>query len=146
MSFNQRVMWSSKSGEWETPQALFDELDKQFHFTLDVCATPKNAKCKKFFTKQQDALKQDWNGNVCWMNPPYGRQIRKWIAKAYHASLNPDTVVVCLLPGRVDTRWFHSYCVKGAIWFLKGRLKFGGAKTSAPFPSMIVIFPKEAAQ
>ena len=134
-------MFSSATGEWETPQDIFDELDAIFHFTLDVCATPENTKCDKFYTKEQDGLKQKWGGNVCWMNPPYGRGIKEWIRKAYLISLRPDTQVVCLLPARTDTRWFHDYCVKGIIWFIRGRLKFGGSKNSAPFPSMIVIFP-----
>ena len=139
--FNKDVMWSSKTGEWETPQDLFDELDEQFRFTLDVCATHENTKVPdNFFTKLEDGLNQDWGGNICWMNPPYGRGIDKWIRKAFSASLKPNTKVVCLLPSRTDTKWFHSYCAKGEIWFLKGRLKFGGAKNSAPFPSMIVIF------
>ena len=139
--FNKEVMFSSKTGEWETPQDLFDELDEQFHFTLDVCATHENTKvADHFFSKLDDGLAQDWGGNVCWMNPPYGRGIDKWIKKAYYASLKPNTCVVCLLPSRTDTKWFHNYCAKGEIWFLKGRLKFGGSKNSAPFPSMIVIF------
>lgn len=139
--FNKDVMWSSKTGEWETPQDLFDELNKEFHFTLDVCATPENTKVpENYFTKKENGLHQSWTGNSCWMNPPYGREIKKWIKKAYYASLKPDTVVVCLLPARTDTRWFHDYCVKGENWFLKGRLKFGGAKNAAPFPSMITIF------
>jgi len=139
--FNKGVMWSSATGEWETPQDLFDELDETFGFTLDVCATHENTKVPThFFTKLEDGLNQDWGGNVCWMNPPYGRGIDKWIRKAYYASLKPNTKVVCLLPARIDTKWFHDYCAKGEIWFLKGRLKFGGAKNSAPFPSMIVIF------
>ena len=138
--FNKDVMFSSTTGEWETPQDLFDELNEIFHFTLDVCATPENTKCEKYFTKEQNGLKQNWGGNTIWMNPPYGRGIKEWIRKGYLISLRPDTVVVCLLPSRTDTRWFHDYCVKGTIWFIRGRLKFGGAKNSAPFPSMIVIF------
>lgn len=141
--FNKDIMWSSKTGEWETPQDLFDELEEQFHFTLDVCATHENTKVTdQYFTKLEDGLKQDWGGNICWMNPPYGRGIDKWIKKAYYASQKPGTAVVCLLPARTDTKWFHRHCAKGTIWFLEGRLKFGGSKNSAPFPSMIVIFPK----
>ncbi len=138
--FNKDVMFSSATGEWETPQDLFDELNEIFHFTLDVCATPENTKCEKFFTKEQNGLKQKWGGNTIWMNPPYGRGIKEWIRKGYLISLRSDTVVVCLLPSRTDARWFHDYCVRGQIWFIKGRLKFGGATNSAPFPSMIVIF------
>ena len=143
MSFNKEVMWSSKTAEWSTPQHIFDELDKEFNFTLDPCATHENAKCEKYYTIEDNGLIRVWAGETVFMNPPYGREIRHWVKKAYEESLNPDTKIVCLLPSRTDTRWFHDYCVKGTIWFLKGRLKFGGAKNSAPFPSMVVIMPKE---
>ena len=136
---NTKVMFSSKKTEWETPQALFDELNREFGFTLDVCALPENAKCDLFFTPKTDGLSQSWKGHMCWMNPPYGREIGKWVKKAYEESQRGATVV-CLLPARTDTRWFHEYCTKGEIRFIKGRLKFGGCKNSAPFPSMIVIF------
>jgi phage N-6-adenine-methyltransferase len=127
------VHFMSKTVEWETPQDLFDELDKEFHFILDVCATQENAKCKFFLS--ENGLELPWREKN-WMNPPYGREIGKWIKKA---SENPMTV--CLLPARTDTKWFHDYILdKAEIRFIKGRLKFGGSKNSAPFPSMIVIF------
>lgn len=138
-------LFSSATDEWETPQDLFDELDREFSFNLDVCATHNNAKCIWFFTRQDDGLKQDWTGTwtgACWMNPPYGRKIINWVKKAYEESLQGSTVV-CLLPARTDTKWFHDYCKKGEIRFLKGRLYFmhNGKKTDrAPFPSMVVIF------
>lgn len=138
---NKDVMFSSKTDMWETPQDLFDELDKEFHFTLDVCAIPENAKCKNFYSPDMDGLTQPWTG-VCWCNPPYGRQIEKWIMKAWIASANGNTVVM-LLPARTDTRWFHDYIYKKSrveVRFLRGRLKFGGCKNSAPFPSMVVLF------
>ena len=141
---------------WETPQDLFDKLDAEYHFTLDVCATAENAKCARYFTPTEDGLFQDWKDHICWMNPPYGRAIGKWIKKAYEAShLNwqhTGATVVCLIPARTDTRWWHDYCVKGEITFIKGRLKFvnrafpswkadGSHKISpAPFPSAIVVF------
>ncbi len=140
--FNRDVHWSSASGEWETPQHIFDHLDREFHFTLDPCATRENAKTPQYYTKKENGLAQSWKGERVFMNPPYGREIGKWISKAWRSGLEEDTVVVCLLPARTDTRWFHRYCTKGTIWFIKGRLKFGGHKTSAPFPSMIVIFPE----
>ena len=137
---NTDVMFSSKTDEWETPQDLFDELDKEFNFVLDVCATSQNTKCVCYLNKELDGLKQNWaEFGSCWMNPPYGREIGKWVKKAYEESQRGATVV-CLLPARTDTRWFHEYCTKGEIRFIKGRLKFGGCKNSAPFPSMIVIF------
>ena len=134
-------LFTSTTDLWSTPIETFKRLDDIYHFELDVCADDKNHKCNKYFTKDQDGLKQDWVG-ICWMNPPYGREIGKWIKKAYESSLNGATVV-CLLPSRTDTKWFHEYCVKGNIEFIKGRLKFGDSKNSAPFPSMIVVFKKE---
>lgn len=130
-----KVHYSSKTYEWSTPQDLFDRLNEEFHFTLDPCATKKNAKCQKFYTKEDDGLSRDWSGERVFMNPPYGREIGKWVAKiAYEGG-------VALLPARTDTRWFHDYIYgKAEIRFLKGRLKFGESKNSAPFPSMVVIF------
>jgi phage N-6-adenine-methyltransferase len=131
-------LFTSNTPEWETPLDLFNKLDDEFNFTLDVCATPENAKCEEYFTREIDGLSQEWRG-VCWMNPPYGRKIGKWIKKAYEESLNGATVV-CLLPARTDTKWFHDYCMKGEIRFIKGRVHFCNHKTGAPFPSMVVIF------
>ena len=135
---NLAVHFSSQTDEWATPQWLFDELNKEFGFTLDVCALPDNAKCEKYYTPDVDGIKQSWENNTCWMNPPYGREISKWVQKAYEES--KQSTVVCLLPARTDTRWWHEYCMKGEIRFLRGRLKFGQAKNSAPFPSAVVIF------
>lgn len=130
------VHFSSKTDEWETPQELFDELEKEFGFDTDVCANPVNAKCARFFTKKQDGLTQEWTG-VCWCNPPYGRQIGKWVQKAAESK----ATVVMLIPARTDTKWFHDFCLPFAeIRFLKGRVRFGGSKNNAPFPSMVVIF------
>jgi site-specific DNA-methyltransferase (adenine-specific) len=124
-----------------TPQALFDELSRIFGgFTLDPCASEQNAKCVKFFRASDDGLRQSWNGKV-FMNPPYGREIGKWVKKAWDESLR-GALVVCLLPARVDTRWWHDYASKGHVYFLKGRLKFGDARNSAPFRSAIVTFGK----
>jgi len=135
-------MMTSNTDNWETPQHIFEEYKHIFngkYISLDVCADIYNSKCKKFFSKEQDGLKQNWDGYVCWMNPPYGSQIGKWIQKASEAK----ATVVCLLPARTDTKWFHNYIYNKndvKLVFLKGRLKFGGSKNSAPFPSMIVIF------
>jgi len=134
------VHYSSKTIEWETPQWLFDELNAEFNFVLDVCATLDNTKCKYYYTKENNGLEGIWGG-TCWMNPPYGREIGKWVKKAYEESKKGCCKVVCLLPARTDTRWFHDYIYnKAEIRFIKGRLKFGGSKNSAPFPSMLVIF------
>ncbi|WP_124728854.1 DNA N-6-adenine-methyltransferase [Staphylospora marina] len=132
-------LFSSAKCEWETPQDFFDRLNDEFGFEWDVCALPENAKCPRYFTPEQDGLQQEWTG-VCWMNPPYGNEILKWVRKAYESSRNGATVV-CLLPARVDTRWWHDYVMRSAeIRFVRGRLKFGGVDTNAPFPSAVVIF------
>ncbi|MDR5622667.1 phage N-6-adenine-methyltransferase [Staphylococcus haemolyticus] len=135
------VHYSSKSNEWATPQNLFDELNDEFNFTLDPCATDENAKCSKYFTVEDDGLSKNWSNEVVFMNPPYGREIKKWIKKAYEESLNGATVV-CLIPARTDTMYWHDFIFDKAddIRFLRGRLKFGGSKNSAPFPSAIVVY------
>lgn len=132
------VHYMSKNHEWETPQFLFDGLAAEFGFEIDVCATAKNAKCRKFYIAEDNGLVQSWEG-VCWMNPPYGREIGKWMQKAFESAQEGATVV-CLVPARTDTRWWHRYVMRGEIRYLRGRLKFGGAPNSAPFPSAIVIF------
>ena len=132
------VHFSSETSEWATPQDVFDELDAEFGFTLDVCATVDNAKCERYFTAEVDGLAQDWT-DVCWMNPPYGREIGRWVRKAYESAQNGATVV-CLVPARTDTAWWHDYCARGEVRLLRGRLKFGAATNSAPFPSAVVVF------
>lgn len=129
---------SHKSDEWATPQDLFDELDEEFHFDLDVCATAENAKCEKFFTMADDGLAQDWGEATIWCNPPYSN-IKAWAEKC---SQHPGTAVM-LLPARTDTRWFHGFCYNkpnSEIRFIKGRLRFSGMIKDATFPSMLVIF------
>lgn len=133
------VHYSSETDQWATPQLLFNRLDQIFDFTLDVCADQDNAKCLDFFSVGDNGLAQEWRG-VCWMNPPYGRDIGQWMKKAYDSSVHNSATVVCLVPARPDTRWWQSYATKGEMFFLKGRLKFGEATTSAPFPSAIVVF------
>jgi site-specific DNA-methyltransferase (adenine-specific) len=136
----EKGMFSSNRKDWATPQWLFDQLDKEFHFTLDVCATATNAKCEKFYTVFDDGLKQKWEG-VCWMNPPYGHEVAQWIAKAYEEA-NKGATVVALLAARTDTRWFHKYIYqKAEIRFLPGRLYFDDGPGRSPFPSMIVVWP-----
>ena len=128
----------ARQQEWSTPQELYDELDAEFSFTLDPCATPENAKCKKFYTKEDDGLTKRWAGERVFMNPPYGREVRAWVEKAY---LEKDALTVGLLPARTDTSWFHDYVYGGGIEirFLRGRIKFSGAGSS-PFPSMVVVW------
>ena len=137
------IHFSMESNEWETPQELYDELNKGYGFTLDPCATEKSAKCDKYYTKEDDGLSKDWSGEIVFMNPPYGREISKWVKKA---SETRSAVVVCLIPSRTDTKYWHNYIFSKAhkIMFIKGRLKFSGHKNSAPFPSAIVVFDKMA--
>jgi phage N-6-adenine-methyltransferase len=130
--------------DWETPPDFFAALDAEFGFTLDVCATAANAKCAKYFTAEEDGLSQDWGANVCWMNPPYGARISRWMAKAYDASLR-DATVVCLVPARTDTRWWHEYAERGERRFVRGRIRFVGARFNAPFPCAVVVFHRASA-
>ncbi len=135
------VHFSSATDLWSTPQDFFDKQDAIYGFTLDVCATADNAKCAQYYTEADDGLAQPWMG-VCWMNPPYGRTIGLWMRKAHESGLAGATVV-CLVPSRTDTRWWHDYAMKGRIEFIRGRLKFGSAKNSAPFPSALVVFSQK---
>ena len=132
------IHFSSKSSEWTTPQDYFNVLNKEFNFTLDPCCTKESAKCDKFYTLEDDGLSKDWSSEIVFMNPPYGREIKHWIKKAYEESLK-GAIVVCLVPARTDTAYWHEYCTKGKIRFIKGRLKFSG-KDAAPFPSALVVF------
>lgn len=134
---------TSTTPEWETPQAFFDALDAEFHFTCDVCATRKNAKVDYYFSRRKSGLRRPW-ARRCWMNPPYGREIGKWMRKAYEEALD-GTLVVCLVPARTDTAWWHDYAMKGEIRFVRGRLHFRLSSREkqprrAPFPSAVVIF------
>ena len=138
---NTEVMFSSKTDLWYTPQVFYDELNKEFNFTLDPCASHENHKTDKYFTKEDDGLKQDWSNNVVFCNPPYGRVLKDWVKKASEEAKKDNTTVVMLIPARTDTKYFHEYIYhKAEIRFIKGRLKFGGSKNAAPFPSMIVVF------
>ena len=137
-------MQTAKRQDWETPQALFDELNKEFAFTIDAAATPDNAKLPRFWTPEKDALAQEWGGERVWLNPPYGRELAQWTRKAAESVQKPGTIVVMLIPARTDTRWFHEYIYHRAeIRFLRGRLKYelgGEPQQSATFPSMLAIF------
>ena len=139
---NLKGLFSSATDLWATPQAFFDKLNTEFGFTLDPCALPTNAKCEKFYTPDDNGLTKDWGGEKVFCNPPYGRAIYDWVRKCSQESRKPNTIVVALLPARTDTRYFHEFIYGKAkeIRFIKGRLKFGDSKNSAPFPSMVVVF------
>lgn len=137
---NTDLMFSSATDQWSTPQQFFNDWAKLFPFTLDVCAGASNAKCARYFDRETDGLRQDWAPETCWMNPPYGREIGRWVRKAYEESQKGATVV-CLLPARTDTAWWHDYVIEHAqVAFIRGRIKFGDAKSGAPFPSAVAVF------
>jgi len=134
------VHFSSASDNWSTPQDFFDKCNTEFGpFELDACASITNHKCARYFTESDDGLAKTWTGKV-WMNPPYGRTIGQWMRKAYESAVHEHAIVVCLVPARTDTAWWHDYAAKGTVRFIRGRLKFGGHANSAPFPSALVIF------
>ncbi len=128
----------SRTDVWATPQDFFNKIDAVFNFDLDVCALPENAKCEKYFTPEDDGLAQQWNG-VCWMNPPYSREIAEWVSKASEEASKGNTIVA-LLPVRTDARWWQDNCLQREIHFIRGRLKFGDAKSNAPFGCAVVVF------
>lgn len=142
MGINTQLMFSSKTDLWSTPQDFFDKLDSEFKFNLDPCSTHENAKCEKYFTIEDNGLIKSWEGYNVFCNPPYGRELKKWVKKAYEESKKENTKIVMLIPARTDTSYFHDYIYNKAkeIRFVRGRLKFGQAKNSAPFPSMVVVF------
>ena len=142
-----KLMFSSKSNEWATPQPFFNKLDQKFNFTLDPCATKTTAKCKKFYTSKEDGLSKSWQGETVFVNPPYGRGIDKWIEKGYNTSMDGKAKVVMLIPARTDTKYWHNYVMRASeVYFVKGRLKFGDSTNSAPFPSAIVVFASGSQQ
>lgn len=133
------VIFSRKTDEWETPQEFFEKLDSEFNFEIDVCATSENSKCSSFIGKDDDGLSLEWQGHRCWMNPPYS-QVAKWMKKAHEESQKGSTVV-CLVPARTDTKWFHDFVIgKAEVRFIKGRLRFGSSQYNATFPNMLVIY------
>ncbi len=138
----QVVMFSSKTGNWATPQDFFNKLDWRFGpFDLDPCADCVNTKCANFFTEAENGLSKSWEGFTCFVNPPYGRGIDEWIKKGYNESLKENTKVVMLIPARTDTKYWHQYVMRAdEVYFVKGRLKFGDSENSAPFPSAVVVF------
>ena len=132
-------LMSSNTAEWATPQAFFDELNREFQFTLDPCCTHLNKKCEKHYTKEDDGLSKDWSGETVFCNPPYGRELHKWVEKCY-AESQKGTTCVMLIPARTDTSYFHDYIYgKHEVRFIRGGLRFNGCDQNAPFPSMIVV-------
>ncbi|MCP4527503.1 MAG: adenine methyltransferase [Aestuariibacter sp.] len=133
--------FSSEKTDWETPDELFGYWNQRFSFLTDVCATKENTKCNSWWSPKDNGLNRDWSWHgPCWMNPPYGREIGEWVQKAALEAAE-GCLTVALLPARTDTKWFHDWVLPYAhIVWLKGRVRFKGAKHSAPFPSMIAIY------
>jgi len=143
MGSDMSVHFSSELTAWETPPEVFGPLDDEFKFGLDAAASPKNAKCARYLTT--GALAKDWaalsKGRAVWLNPPYGRGLSDWVAKARQEG--ERVVVVALLPARTDTAFFHTHVARGEVRLLRGRVKFlvDGAVTGvAPFPSLIAVW------
>lgn len=138
MALNKGMM-SSNSDEWETPRWLFDRLNERFQFTLDAAATKENALCRRWFTKEEDGLQFCWDGYRVFCNPPYS-QIAKW-AKQFSEQAVNASLIVALVPARPDTAWWNDF-IKTAdlIYFIRGRLRFGDSKNSAPFPSALAFW------
>lgn len=132
----------SGTDRWHTPAALYLALDKEFGFTVDVAADSDNAKCDRFLDREQDALEIEWAGETVFCNPPYGRELARWVRKAMLSAQDGGATVVMVLPARTGNSWFHEYCLPHAeVRFIRGRLGFSGTRTgSAPFDSMVVIF------
>jgi len=139
------VQRTASRPDWATPQALFDGFNSIYGFTLDAAASAENAKCADYFTKEDNALAQDWGDHRVWLNPPYGREIGAWMRKAYE-SAQRGALVVCLVPARTDTAWWHDYASRGEVTFLRGRVRFVGAPFNAPFPSALVVFRPKIAE
>ena len=133
--------YGKRGDNWSTPTDFYEKLNDEFHFSVDVAASDENSKCERYYTVKSNGLAQDWTGETVWCNPPYGRQIRQWVCKAYSTVREGKSTVVMLLPARTDTEWFHDYVYgKAEIRFVKGRLKFGNVDQRARFPSMVVIY------
>jgi phage N-6-adenine-methyltransferase len=136
---NHVAAFMSRKQDWTTPRPFFDYWNTRYNFTLDAAAEPHNALCDRYYTTEDDALTQDWEGTV-WVNPPYSAGIGKWVGKAYEEARKGATVIM-LIPARTETRWWHTYVMQAAeVVLIKGRMRFGGSPINAPFPSCVVIF------
>lgn len=133
-----KVVHSRKTDEYRTPDSLYEELNREFHFDIDVAATHENTKCRLYYTKEEDGLLSSWSGSV-WCNPPYSQNYQ-WCEKAFNERRNCENIVM-LLPSRTDTKWWHDFVMRAyERRFIRGRVKFNGLPWGAPFPSVIVIW------
>lgn len=147
MSGLSPALTSSRKHDWTTPRPFFAELHAEFRFTLDACAHDRNACLPRYFSPEDDALKQSWAGERVWMNPPFGSEIHRFVHKAHDEAYSDAELVVCLLPARTDTRWWHAYVMRSAeVRFIRGRLMFGGDHAAqshnAPFPCAVVVMQR----
>lgn len=127
--------------DWETPDWLFRRQHEKYHFTVDVCADIRNHKLPRYWDAATDGLRQSWAGERCWMNPPYGREIKRWVQKACLEAAHDRALVVALLPVRTDTHWWHDWVQgRAEVEFLRGRVRFNGGRADAPFPSCIAVW------
>lgn len=141
-----KVLFSSYKMDWATPQWLVDQINERWGLrTLDVCATATNTKCASFISLEQDAFTTPWTGRA-FMNPPYGRNIGSWIGlAAKRAWAGEVDDVICLIPSRTDTAYWYDYVMQAKeICLLRGRVRFVGAPSSAPFPSCLIVFQQGA--
>lgn len=139
---------TSNDDTWKTPKDFFDKCDKEFGFTLDAAALSTSNLCEEWYgpdhpdANRRDALTRSWHKDcgdgAVWLNPPYGRTIKTWMHKAVEESRQGATVV-CLVPARTDTNWFHDFCMPHEVRYLRGRLKFNNGKKDAPFASALVV-------
>ena len=142
MSHSRKVQTSTGNDEYGTPQEFFNKWDMRYNFTLDPCATPKMAKCDRFFTKKDNGLIQSWENCVVWCNPPYSK-LKPWVMKARDESFNNGATVVMLIPARTGTSMFKICWTAKEIHFVEGRIRFVGAPDDAPFPCIVVVFDHE---
>jgi phage N-6-adenine-methyltransferase len=140
MTQDKKALFSANRSDWGTPDYIFRPIDNIFNFDLDVCADATNAKCKRYYTVEDDGLSKPWDAKNAWCNPPYGKIVDDWLLKGYTSMIDHKCTVVYLLPARTDTQWFHKWCGRGNVFLFKGRIKFTGAAHSAPFPSMLLVF------
>ncbi|MGI9556052.1 MAG: DNA N-6-adenine-methyltransferase [Cyanophyceae cyanobacterium] len=144
---DKKLMFSSVTDQWATPLKVYDNVISHLNLDpqWDLAADQSNSKCTNFIDESQDSLKTKWpSGEVCWLNPPYGKLLKKFVDKCVTEleGSAPPSKVIWLLPARTDTKWFnslskHPNCSK--VIFLKGRIKFGSETTDAPFPSVVIV-------
>lgn len=140
-TFNSRT--AKSKDDWATPQYFYDLLNREFHFTLDPCASDENHKCPKYYTIAQNGLEQSWEGETVFVNPPFNQK-DEWIGKCWKETKDltkRPTTIVLLIPSTTDTKAWHQYVMEAhEIRFCKGRVNFTGTTTGATFPLSVIVF------